>query len=247
MSPISFRKTKAAIVIFGLAFAMASCTSSRQAIYPTILTSTAAQISEHVFSISDECRAQATNVGFKATLIIDPGLETKKDSIVLGETRFLSNAERLQVVTTHTTPEYDLGAIAFPEEAAVTRSFSRQNDVGVLAMGLADWFKTFSDRTSHTPDYESFIRNSYAFFGGHFYLDLGEVTVRLIETGPACARGDVVIFIVEDSVLFTGNLMMNEFLNPTSPISSIEGWPERLDQLKELQPKIIVSAHYKVG
>jgi glyoxylase-like metal-dependent hydrolase (beta-lactamase superfamily II) len=79
-------------------------------------------------------------------------------------------------------------------------------------------------------------------------LDLGGVTVRLLWLGPAHTRGDNFVFVEEDGVLFTGDVVTNRFF-PIFPDADASGknWLAILDQLDELHTHTIVPGHGEVG
>ena len=79
-------------------------------------------------------------------------------------------------------------------------------------------------------------------------VDLGGVTVRLVWLGPAHTRGDNNVFVVEDGVLFTGDVVINRFF-PIFPDADASGknWLSILDQLDEFHPRTIVPGHGEVG
>ena len=221
-----------------------------QGMDPTIRTGATVQVSDHVYYIPDESRPLVPNVGIvvgsDATLVIDSGLGLENGTIVLAEAQALSQGALFYVAATHTHPEHDLGAMAFPENAVVVRSASQEMDIEEFGMGLAERFATFSARTAALLD-GAYIRESDMVFDGEHTLDLGGVHVRLLEAGPAHTRGDLAFLVVEDSVLFTGDVVMNEFPNPMSPTSSIDRWLERLDELEALKPKMVIPCHYPIG
>ncbi len=217
---------------------------------PTIRAGTAVQVSEHVYYIPDESRPLVPNVGIvigsDATLVIDTGLGLENGMIVLEEARAISNGESFYVAATHMHPEHDLGAMAFPDDALVIRSSAQQQDIGEFGMDLARRFASFSARTAELLD-GAYIREADIVFEDEYALNLGGVHVRLIEAGPAHTRGDLAFLVVEDSILFTGDVVMNEFPNPISPASSVNRWLERLDQLEALRPKVVIPCHYPIG
>ena len=221
-----------------------------QGMDPTIRADTTIRVSEHVYMIPDESRPLVPNVGFvvgtDATLVIDSGLGLENGTTVLEQAQAVSKGKKLYVAATHTHPEHDLGAMAFPEDASVIRSASQEMDINEFGMGLAKRFATFSARTAELLE-GAYIRPSDIVFDDEYTLDLGGVHVRLIEVGPAHTRGDLAFLVSEDSVLFTGDVVMNEFPNPISPTSSIDRWLERLDQLEALSPKLILPCHYPIG
>ena len=44
-------------------------------------------------------------------------------------------------------------------------------------------------------------------FEGQFERRVGDKTVRLIQVGPAHTRGDVLAYVPEDRVMFTGDML----------------------------------------
>lgn len=72
-------------------------------------------------------------------------------------------------------------------------------------------------------------------------LDLGGVRVRIMRPGPGHTRGDTVMFVEEDRVLFAGDLTMKG-LFPTfaSPQSRSDTWLASLDEMERLKPRIVV-------
>jgi glyoxylase-like metal-dependent hydrolase (beta-lactamase superfamily II) len=82
-------------------------------------------------------------------------------------------------------------------------------------------------------------------------IDLGGVTVRLFTRGPTPlhTRGDTMIFVEEDRVLFTGDVVMGRrFLAASAnPPASIKLWIATLDELAGLRPAKVVPSHGDLG
>jgi glyoxylase-like metal-dependent hydrolase (beta-lactamase superfamily II) len=79
-------------------------------------------------------------------------------------------------------------------------------------------------------------------------LDLGGVTARLFLVGPGHTRGDTAIYIEEDKVLFTGDVVVNRFFPIfPDPDASGKNWLAILKQFEALQPRTIVPGHGEVG
>ena len=229
---------------------MAAHAQPRQGLDPTIQRDATIKMTPHVYMIPDQKKPIVPNVGFvvrdKATLVIDTGLGETNGLIVLEEARKLSNTATFYVAATHTHPEHDLGAMAFPDDATIVRSTSQQQDIEEFGMGLAERFAQFSERTAELLQ-GARIRASDIVFTDTMTIDLGGVHVRLKEAGPAHTRGDLVFFVEEDGVLFTGDVVINEFPMPISPTSSIRRWLVALDELEALDPELIIPSHYSTG
>ena len=78
-------------------------------------------------------------------------------------------------------------------------------------------------------------------------LDLGGVRVRLLMLGPGHTRGDTVVFVEEDRVLFSGDLAMKRLFPAfATPQSSSRSWLASLDRLDALRARTVIGAHYPV-
>jgi len=79
-------------------------------------------------------------------------------------------------------------------------------------------------------------------------LDLGGVTARLFWLGAAHTKGDELIFVEEDSVLFPGDIVESK-LFPMMPNedATLKGWLAILDKLEPLKPRFIVPDHGMLG
>jgi glyoxylase-like metal-dependent hydrolase (beta-lactamase superfamily II) len=74
------------------------------------------------------------------------------------------------------------------------------------------------------------------------------VRVRIIRLGPGHTRGDTVMFVEEDRVLFAGDLTMKGLFPAfASPQSRSNTWLASLDEMERLEPRIVVGAHYDIG
>ena len=85
-------------------------------------------------------------------------------------------------------------------------------------------------------------------YEGKLRIDLGGKVVELHEVGPAHTRGDQLIHVVDDGVLFAGDLVENAFF-PILPDPDAQGdkWLVVLDTMSGLGPKIVVGGHGAVG
>jgi glyoxylase-like metal-dependent hydrolase (beta-lactamase superfamily II) len=78
-------------------------------------------------------------------------------------------------------------------------------------------------------------------------IDLGGVHVRLLWRGPMHTRGDTLIFVEEDKVLFSGDVVMNRAFLAAGATSSINTWLTTLDELAALGPTVVVPSHGAIG
>ena len=74
-------------------------------------------------------------------------------------------------------------------------------------------------------------------------LKLGGTTVQLLHFGPAHTPGDLVVWLPQRSVAFTGDIVYTERLLAVLPMSNSGNWIAAFDKLAALKPKTIVPGH----
>lgn len=79
-------------------------------------------------------------------------------------------------------------------------------------------------------------------FSGEETLEVGGVTVRLIEVGPAHTPGDLFVFVPGVRVLFSGDLMFLG-VTPVMWAGPVGNWTAGLDRILELDVDVVVPGH----
>ena len=218
---------------------------------PLVQENKTVQVSEHVYVIPDGRVNLVPNIGIivgtRATLVVDSGMGARNGQIVVREVAKVSKNPQLYFTTTHFHPEHVTGAQAFPASTIVIRPKVQQEEVD---RKQPEFIHNFSQRT---PEIKALLqdvkpRAPDVIFDHEVKLDLGGVTARLFWLGAAHTRGDAFIFVEEDGVLFTGDVVVNRFF-PIFPDAdaSAKNWLVILNQLEELQPRKIVPGHGEVG
>ena len=79
-------------------------------------------------------------------------------------------------------------------------------------------------------------------FSGSLALAPGGKAVELIEVGPAHTAGDLLVYLPEDKVIFTGDIL---FINGTPLVwdGPIRNWISACDRILELDCSVIVPGH----
>ncbi|HJR69562.1 MAG TPA: MBL fold metallo-hydrolase [Gammaproteobacteria bacterium] len=216
---------------------------------PLIKQDAAIKVSDHVFVILDDNVGFVPNVGIvvgdRATLIVDTGLGERNGAIVLAEARKLSDNTDFYLTATHFHPEHDLGATAFPDDAKMVRWREQQAEADEVGAQTIERFKAFSPMVAELLAGSSF-RPVDTLFDQEHTVDLGGVRVRIIGAGPNHTRGDTVMFVVEDRVLFTGDVVMAVFPS-ASAAGSVDKWLANLAAYDALAPAVVVPAHGRLG
>jgi glyoxylase-like metal-dependent hydrolase (beta-lactamase superfamily II) len=218
---------------------------------PLIREGATVKLTDHVWAIPDFNVGLVPNVGIvigsKATLVVDTGLGPRNGEAIVREMKKLSANTDVYVVTTHYHPEHSLGASAF-KGAKLLMTRMQQQDMTELGKQIQD---TFAKRSTLTAE----LLNGVAYptpdilFDRDYRLDLGGVHVRLMWRGPAAmhSRGDTMIFVEEDRVLFTGDVVMSQRFLAAQNTSSVTTWLATLDELAALKPARVVPSHGSIG
>jgi glyoxylase-like metal-dependent hydrolase (beta-lactamase superfamily II) len=203
-------------------------------------------LSEHVHVIPAEGRSGVPNVGIvvgsRAALVIESGLGTASGRVILDEARRIAGDRPLYVIATHFHPEHISGEQAF-NGATILRPAAQQREIEQAGAPLIEMFRKMSPDNGTLLQGFSF-RAADIVFDGTMTLDLGGVFVDIIPAGPAHTDGDIALFVRNDGVLFTGDVVQQNY----APFlmgehSSSASWLAALDKLEKLPARILVPSH----
>jgi glyoxylase-like metal-dependent hydrolase (beta-lactamase superfamily II) len=238
--------TSALAVVLAVCVADAASAQQPAAPAPMIKRGATMKISEHAYVILDDNVGFVPNVGLvvgeRATLIVDTGLGPDNGAIVLEEARKLSDNTEFYLTATHFHPEHDLGATAFPASAKMIRWRGQQDETDEQGAQTIERFSSFSPAVAQLLSKASY-RKPDTVFDKDLTLDLGRVHVRLSGVGPNHTRGDTVMYVEEDKVLLTGDVVMPVFPAASAQSASIEKWLASIGEFQEFAPRVIVPAH----
>ena len=218
---------------------------------PMVEANATRKLTAHVYAIEDrDTTPMVPNVGFvvgtRAALVIDTGMGERNGRTVLAEVEKVAPGKQLYLVTTHVHPEHDLGAGAFPASTKMIRSEDQLKDIDEFKYQLRDAFMSRSAVNAELLKGAEFRRADIT-FGREYTLDLGGVTARILAMGANHTRGDTVVFVPQDGVLFTGDVAMKGMPSFASPYSTVSHWLVSLDALAALKPKVVVPSHGPIG
>ena len=79
-------------------------------------------------------------------------------------------------------------------------------------------------------------------FTGTMTVDVGGRAVTLEELGPAHTQGDVIAWLPDSRVLFTGDLLFHDS-TPIMWAGPVEGWIAACRRIRALEPGVVVPGH----
>lgn len=222
---------------------------------PPVVTGEPVEVANGVFVIPDGLVPLVPNIGIvvgdRATLVVDTAMGLRNGEIVRSLAERLANGRPLIVTSTHFHPEHGFGAQAFPDAQIVyNRSQAAEfHDKGAL---YVDMFRGFGPEIAEQLEGVELVEPTIV-YDGECDLDLGGRTVQLRTWGLAHTRGDQVVFLPAERVLFTGDLVENGFfaIFPHFPPddADVDGgaWIRVLEHLERLEPEIVVPGHGPIG
>jgi glyoxylase-like metal-dependent hydrolase (beta-lactamase superfamily II) len=217
---------------------------------PLIREGATVKLGAHTYAIPDGGVPLVPNVGIvvgsRATLVVDTGLGRRNGEAVLREVAKVSRNEALYIVTTHFHAEHTMGYTAFPPSAQYVSSTIQEAEFDEGGMRQV---QTFSSRSPMTAELlkDAARRPAAVTFDREHVLDLGGVRVRLLVVGPTHTKGDTVVFVEGDGVVFAGDVVMNKSFVGANQNSSMRAWLAAFDRIGAMQPSTIVPAHGEIG
>jgi cyclase len=83
-------------------------------------------------------------------------------------------------------------------------------------------------------------------FNGELELTVGDVPVRLIEVGPAHTRGDILVHLPGERVVFSGDILFAGG-HPVMWAGSVDGWIAACERVLALDVDVVVPGHGPVS
>ncbi len=210
------------------------------------LTATPTKVSEHVQEIWG-FPAIVFVTGNTGILAIDTGLGPANGKVVADAAKKLAPGKKLFLTTTHFHPEHAAGDGGFPPETVILRAAAQQRELDKDGDAILARFKGNAEFGAFLEGVNK-LRTPDVTFDESMRLDLGGVSVRLLYYGAAHTEGDQMIFVEQDRVLITGDVVQNKVVPAVAAAGGgFESWIRVLDRLDQLKPAIVVPTHSRVG
>jgi glyoxylase-like metal-dependent hydrolase (beta-lactamase superfamily II) len=209
------------------------------------------QIAERVWVFTDERINLVPNIGVvvgeDATLVVDTGMGRRNGERLLERVREISD-KPLLLTLTHFHPEHGWGAQAFEGGATIVYNRVQREELEQKFRPFVELFSSFGPEIAELLEDVRLVRPHIVYDGDAAELDLGGVTAQLSYHGPAHTRGDQLVLLPGERVLFTGDLVENRFF-PILPDEDAHGseWIALLERMEALEATTVVPGHGEVG
>jgi glyoxylase-like metal-dependent hydrolase (beta-lactamase superfamily II) len=223
---------------------------------PPVVEKDPREVADGVYVIPDGRVPLVPNVGIvvgdRAALVIDTGMGPRNGATVRSHADRLAAGRQMFLTLTHFHPEHGYGAQAFAGDAVTVYNRAQLDELRAKGAGYVELFKTFGAPVAAELEGVELVEPQIV-YDGAAELDLGERTAQLQTWGLAHTRGDQTVFLPEQRVLFTGDLVEERCfaIFPWFPPDDVDvdghRWIEVLEELERLDPAIVVPGHGNVG
>jgi glyoxylase-like metal-dependent hydrolase (beta-lactamase superfamily II) len=224
---------------------------------PNIDSSGLTEIADGIWVIPDRRVPLVPNVGIvlgtERALVVDVGMGPVNGRRVLEAARGVADDRPLLVTTTHFHPEHAFGLQAFHGEATSIMNRAQADELRVKGQQYVEMFRTFGADVESALEGVEIVEPDEEWEGDARTIDLGGRSVQLLTRGLAHTRGDQVVFLPRERVLFAGDLVESRifpiypYFPPDDTDVNGERWIEVLEWLQSLRPEQVVPGHGEVA
>jgi glyoxylase-like metal-dependent hydrolase (beta-lactamase superfamily II) len=184
-------------------------------------------------------------VGTDAVAVIDSGYGDAMAGAMLEQIRHISDRPVRYVINTNSQPHRILGNEALrrsgAEVIAAEDASARMSTEGASMASAAEGILGLSGGSIQAPGAPDRALTETA------ELDLGGVTLRLIPVGTAHTEGSLIVEVVEDRVVYAGDVLYGGRLLAVLPVSRVDDWISAFDRLREFGDVQFVPGHGAPG
>jgi len=217
---------------------------------PPLIQAKMVRLSRHAYVIPDAETPLVPNVGIvvgsRATLVIDTGMGNRNARTVLAEVAKVSTNRPIYLAATHAHAEHLSGMGAFPERTIFVAARAQQEELDAFGE------RVFSGVARLSPFIAALLRGATLrgpgiVFDREHVLDLSGVAVRLIWMGPAHSKGDTVMVVEGEGVVFAGDLAPRQRFPSFSGDSTRARFIAAMNRVEALKAAVFVPCHGSYG
>jgi glyoxylase-like metal-dependent hydrolase (beta-lactamase superfamily II) len=203
-------------------------------------TVTFSKLSEHAYAYTAEGDPNSGIViGDDAVMVIDTQATPAMAQDVIRRIREVTDKPIKYVVLSHYHAVRVLGAAAYQPEHIIASQDTRDLIVERGEQDKASEIGRFPRLFRNVESVPPGMTWPTMTFTGKMTLWLGKLEVQLIQLGRGHTKGDTVVWLPQDKVLFSGDLV--EFdATPYAGDAYFQDWPNTLDNIAALKPQALV-------
>jgi glyoxylase-like metal-dependent hydrolase (beta-lactamase superfamily II) len=223
---------------------------------PPVVANAPVEIGEAVYLIPDGGAPLVPNVGIvvgsRATLVIESGMGPRSGVAIRSHAEQLGHDRPLYLTSSHFHGEHSYGAQVFERGATIIYNAGQRDEQRRKGPKYLEMFKTIDDAIATEIEHVRLIEPDIV-YDSQAFLNLGGLTAELRAQPPAHTPADQVVFVPEQRILFTGDLVETRCfaMFPWLPSVDVDvdgdSWIDVLHGLERLNPAIVVPGHGEIG
>jgi glyoxylase-like metal-dependent hydrolase (beta-lactamase superfamily II) len=205
-------------------------------------TITFAQLSKNAYAYTAEGDPNSgVVIGEDCVLVVDTTATPVMARELIARVRKLTDKPIRHVVLSHYHAVRVLGASAFRPEGCANIIASRGTYDLIAERGAQDMQSEIARFPRLFQAVESIPGLTWPtlIFEREITVDLGKVEVKIMHIGPGHTKGDTIVWLPEQRILFSGDLVEYQTAAYTGD-AQLEEWPETLEKLRALKPEKLV-------
>ena len=202
--------------------------------------------------MSRSCPNIGIVLGSRAALVVDTGMGPANGARVLEHARALAGNRPLILTLTHFHPEHGFGAQVFENEALIVYNAAQRDELREKGEAYVGMFRGFGESVAEQLVDVRLVGPHVTYDGPSAEIDLGGRTARLLTWGLAHTKGDQVVLLPDESIVFGGDLFETRMF-PIVPYfppddTDVDGdlWVDVLGKVIDLAPTTVVPGHGEV-
>ena len=198
------------------------------------------KLSDHAYAYTAEGDPNSGIViGDDAVMVIDTQATPAMAQDVIRRIREVTDKPIKYVVLSHYHAVRVLGASAYQPEHIIASQDTRDLIVERGEQDKASEIGRFPRLFQNVESVPAGMTWPTITFAGRMTLWLGKLEVQIIQLGRGHTKGDTVVWLPQDKVLFSGDLV--EFdATPYAGDAYFQDWPKTLDNIAALKPEKLV-------
>jgi glyoxylase-like metal-dependent hydrolase (beta-lactamase superfamily II) len=215
------------------------------------------EIASGVFVIPDRRVPLVPNIGIvlgtDAALVVDTGMGPANGRKVLDAAKRVAGGRRLILTVTHFHPEHGFGAQAFKGAAHIFYNRAQRDELKAKGEAYLGMFNGFGPGVAAALEGTEIVMPDEVYDGASTTLDLGGRAVELRTWGLAHTRGDQVVWLPHERIVFTGDLAEERifpifpWFPPDDADLDAARWADILGEILGWRPAIVVPGHGDIG
>lgn len=206
---------------------------------------TFSRLSDHAYAFTAEGDPNSgVVIGDNAVMVVDAQATPKAAQAVIEKVRSVTDKPIGYVVLSHYHAVRTLGASAYAAGHVISSEATREMIVERGAHDYKSELQRFP-RLFQAADTIPGLTMPSVTFSERLTIWLGKLQVEIVQVGRGHTKGDTIVWLPEERILFSGDLVVSE-VAPYAGDAHLKDWPATLQKLHGLRPEALLPGRGEV-